>query len=154
MSITQEAHGSIVLKIIIVILFGVLVYVIYQPFVIQEQEEMYQKESRLRMVNLRTAELQYISEYGIYSSSADSLVSFIKQKIEQGALSDANFKPLAMSPFVPESLIHTPKSWRPYQITSVDTTVIKKYVIEDPDGYGSIGSLTDDNRINKASWED
>jgi hypothetical protein len=36
----------------------------------------------------------------------------------------------------------------------VDTTVIKKYVVEDPDGYGSIGSLTDDSRVNKASWEE
>jgi len=154
MSVSQEAHGSIVLKFVIVILFGVLVYVVYQPFVIQQQEQLYQKESRLRMLNLRTAELQYISDFGVYASSPDSLVSFIKRKIERGSLSEQNFKPLSRTPFVPESLLHTPKSLRPYKITAVDTTVIKKYIIEDPDGYGSIGSLTDENRINKASWED
>jgi Tfp pilus assembly protein PilE len=154
MSIYSEARGSVVLKIIIVILVGILIYVIYRPYVIREQEERYRKESRARMINLRTAQLQYITDYGKYASSTDTLISYILRKFQQGSLSAQNFTPLVTGPFVPESLRHSPKSLRPYVIISVDTTTIKKYVLEDPDGYGSIGSLTDDNRINKASWEE
>lgn len=153
MSIYHQAKGSIVLKIIIVLLIGVLIYVLYEPFKIREWEESYKRESRARMVNIRVAQLQYISEYGKYASSIDTLIAFIKQKFESGALSDANFIPLTLTLFNPDSLRHAPKSLRPYVITAIDTTIIRKYLLEDPDGYGQIGSLTDDTRINKASWE-
>jgi hypothetical protein len=154
MSIYHESKGSPILKAIIVILVGVLIYVLYEPYQIRQREEMFKKESRLRMMNIRAAQLAYISEHGRYCSSVDSLVSFIKEKLQAGTLEAAVFKPLTHGSFEPDSLLHSPKSQRPYSLQTVETTVIKKYLLEDPDGYGSIGSLTDDTRVNKASWEE
>ncbi len=152
MSITRESKGSIILKVIIVILMAVLVYVIYEPYQIQAQEEAYRKESRLRMENIRSAQLQFIGQHGRYASTLDSLVMFIDTLPD--STRTVTFKPLANGTFTPESLLATPKSDRPYVLVSIDTSAIKKYLLEDPDGYGSIGSLTDDSRVNKASWED
>jgi hypothetical protein len=104
------------------------------------------------MINIRQAQLLYISEHLKYSNNLDSLVAFIKTRPD--SILSSHFKPLAMGAFVPESLLLCPKSSRPYRLETVDTTVIKKYLLEDPDGYGSIGSLTDDTRVNKASWEE
>ncbi|MEX0602265.1 MAG: hypothetical protein WD295_02920 [Bacteroidota bacterium] len=154
MSIYHESKGSPILKAVIAILLGVLVYVVYEPYQIREKEDRYRRESRARLINIRNAQLQHISEKGLYAPSIDSLVAYIKDRISAGALSGQNFQPLTTGPFVPESLLHTPGSLRPYQVTSVDTTIIKKYVVIDPDGFGRIGSLTDDARVNKASWED
>ncbi len=154
MSVYQQAKGSPILKGVIVLLFGILIYVLYEPYQIREREENNKKESRARLVNIRAAQLLYISDHGSYAPSIDSLVAFIKGKIASGTVPEDTFKPLVFSPFSPDSLLHTPGSWRPYSVISVDTTVIKKYFAEDPDGYGSIGSLTDDSRVNKASWEE
>lgn len=152
MSLIREAKGSIVLKIIIVILTAVLVYVIYEPFQIQAEEESFRTESRLRMINIRAAQLQFIGQYGRYASTLDSVVAFI------GSLPDSTRAAAFTVPrggtFTPQSLLTAPKSNRPYTLVTVDTSAIKKYFLEDPDGYGSIGSLTDDTRVNKASWED
>ena len=154
MSIYHEAKGSPVLKAIIVVLLGILLYVLYEPYQIREREESYKKESRLRMTNIRTAQLQYISEKGVYANNLDTLVAFIKAKLAAGAIDRSIFKPLSHGEFSPDSLFRTPKSQRPYSLQTVEQTVIKKYLLEDPDGYGSIGSLTDDTRVNKASWEE
>ena len=154
MSIYHEAKGSPVLKAVIVLLLAALVYVLYEPYKIREQEELYKKESRLRMINIRTAQLTFISESGRYCSTLDSLVMYIKAKLDSATIDASIFKPLTHGSFEPDSLLHSPKSLRPYSLQSVETTVIKKYLLEDPDGYGSIGSLTDDMRVNKASWEE
>lgn len=153
MSTTNPPKGSVILRIIIVILIGVLIYVLYEPYQIYQQENYYKAESRLRMENLRTAELQYISAFGKYSGSSDSLALWVKERLADGTLRAEIFKPLSDGTFVPESLARAPKSWKPYMITTVDTTVIKKYLMECPDGYGVIGSLTDEEKLNKASWE-
>lgn len=154
MSIYHKVKGSIVLKIVIALLIGLLIYVIYEPYQIMEEEEANKAESRSRLVNIRSAQLQYIGLFGVYASSIDTLVQFVKDYFPTGTDTTEIFKPFANGPFVAESLLYTPKSHRKYIVTSVDTTIIKKYLLEDPDGYGSIGSLTDDARVNKASWED
>ena len=154
MSVYQDAKGSPILKGIIVVLFAILIYILYEPYKVREEEERNRKESRARMIDIRAGQLMYITQYNKYAPSIDSLVSFIKTKIASGTVPEDTFRPLTLSPFHPDSLLHTPGSWRSYDVRSVDTTVIKKYVVEDPDGYGSIGSLTDDARVNKASWEE
>ena len=154
MSVYQETKGSPILKAVIVLLFGILIYIIYEPYQIREQEESNKRESRARLMNIRSAQLLYITDFGKYAPSIDSLIAFVKGKIAAGTVPADTFRPLTMSAFDPDSLHHTPGSLRPYSVTSVDSTVIKKYVAEDPDGYGTIGSLTDDSRVNKASWEE
>jgi len=152
MSVYQEAKGSPILKGVIVVLLGILLYVLYEPYQIREQEETFRRESRARMTNIRQAQLLYISEHNQYASNLDTLVAFIKTRPD--SVLQVLSRPLVLTSFVPESLLLAPKSGRPYRLTSVDTTVIKKYLLEDPDGYGSIGSLTDDTRVNKATWEE
>lgn len=154
MSVYQQAKGSPILKGIIVLLFAILIYVLYEPYKVREQEESNKRESRARLVDIRAAQLLYIGEFGKYAPTLDSLITYVKKRIAEGTVPPDTFKPLSLSPFEPDSLLHTPGSWRPYMLMSVDTTVIKKYVVEDPDGHGSIGSLTDDGRVNKASWEE
>ncbi len=154
MSVYHQSKGSPILKAVIVLLFGVLIYVLYEPYKIREEEETNKRESRARLTNIRAAQLLYITEHGKYAPSIDSLVVYVKGRMAAGTVPEGTFTPLTMSPFDPDSLLRSPGSWRPYAVTSVDTTVIKKYLAEDPDGYGSIGSLTDDSRVNKASWEE
>lgn len=154
MSVYQDSQGSPILRAVIVVLFGVLIYVLYEPYQIREQEESYKRESRARMINIRAGQLMYISETGRYAPHIDTLVAFIRMKWDSGAIPPETFKPLTTSDFLPESLHNAPKSGTPYSIRAVDTSVIKKYLLEDPDGYGSVGSLTDDARVNKASWEE
>jgi hypothetical protein len=154
MSVYQQPKGSIVNKIIIALLLGALIYVIYEPYQIRKQEDLYKRESRLRMLNIRTAQLQHISKFYRYNSSLDSLVQFVKDSILAQGLANETFKPLSHGTFAVESLLYSPKSHRPYTFSALDTTRIKKYYLECPDGYGSIGSLTEDAKINKASWEE
>lgn len=154
MSVYHEAKGSVLNKIIIAILLAALVYVIYEPYKIREQEEFYKRESRLRMLNIRAAQLQFINRFFRYNTSLDSLVQFIKDSLVAKGSIEGIFLPLSNGAFVPESLLHSPKTFRPYVLAVNDTSRIKKYLLECPDGYGSIGSVTDDSRVNKASWED
>jgi hypothetical protein len=84
------------------------------------------------------------------------------------------FKSLLHGEFTADSLYRSPKSQSPFivqidtsvqsdtvvaartgKVLRVDTkTVIgKRYLIEDPDGYGTIGSIDNDALKNTASWE-
>lgn len=169
---------------IIVILVIVLIKVaIIDPKEIVEQEKYSKKESRLRMTNLKEAEILYEKKYGRYTANLDSLIHFIKTDSTVDSLMTAidtitkrpanPFVALSHGEFVPDSLIRTPKSNRRY-IVEIDTslqidTVINqrgkilrvdsvlaigtKYYIEDPDGYGTIGSLEDEALKNTVSWE-
>src|SRR5512139_493111 len=135
MSVYSQAKGSPILKGVIVLLFGILIYVLYEPYQVREQVELNRRESRARLVNIRAGQLMYITDYAKYAPSIDSLVAYIKGKIAAGTVPSDTFKPLTTSAFDPDSLLRTPGSQRPYIVTSVDTTVIKKYVVEDPDGH-------------------
>lgn len=154
MSVYHEAKGSLLYKAIIALLLALLVYVIYEPYKIREEEEFYKRESRARMLNIRAAELQYINRFFRYNTSLDSLVKFIQDSLIAKGADQGVFVPLSNGLFVPESLLHSPKSLLPYKLAVNDTSRIKKYLLECPDGYGSIGSVTDDSRVNKASWVD
>ncbi len=154
MSVYHQAKGSLVLRAIIVVLFGVLVWVLYEPYKIREQEESYKRESRLRMQNIRAAQLKHIEFRGTYARSIVDLVEFVKAGIASDSLNPGMFRPLTSGSFIPESLLYSPKTWKLWELVVVDTTAIKKWYVEDPNGYGSVGSLTDDSKVNKASWEE
>ncbi len=154
MSVYNQAQGSIVLKLVIVLLVGVLLWVLYEPYQIREREDRYRRESRLRMLNIRSAQLKHIELRGGYSGSISELVEFIKAGLATDTIKVAMFKPLTDGAFVPESLLYSPKTWKPWELSIVDTTTIKKWYVEDPNGYGFIGTLSDDMKVNKASWEE
>ncbi|MEX2089742.1 MAG: hypothetical protein WEB62_08210 [Bacteroidota bacterium] len=154
MSVYHQAKGSIVLKLVIALLAGVLLWVLYEPYQIREQEDHFRRESRVRMQNIRSAQLKHIELRGTYSRSISELLEFVKAGLASDTLNAAIFKPLTSGTFVPESLLYSPKTWKLWELSVMDTTTIKKWYVEDPNGYGSIGTLSDDSKVNKASWEE
>jgi len=173
-----------ILYTVVVILTGILIKVaIIDPKIEVVEEKHNKTESRLRMTNIKEAEILWEKKFGHYTGSLDSLVNFVKndpmvQKVRTGfdSLSKRPTDPfvnLSDGKFTPDSLFRTPKSWKFYTLQidtseQVDTvvnrqgkilrveksTVIgKKYFIEDPDGYGTVGSLTDEAIKNTSSWD-
>ena len=172
------------LYLIIAILTILLVKVaIIDPHEYVKSEKYYRTESRLRMTNLKEAQILWEKKYKNYSGNIDTLIEFIKidpfvdsvvNAFDSLIMKPANpFKPLLGGEFVPDSLKWTPKSHSEYvlqidtatvidtvinrrgKITRVDTTITygTRYYLEDVDGYGSIGSLETDALKNTASWE-
>src|SRR3990172_1952026 len=110
MSVYSQAKGSPILKGVIVVLFGILFYVLYEPYQVREQVEINRRESRARLMNIRAAQLMYITDFAKYAPSIDSLVAYVKGKMAAGTGPMGNFKPLTMSAFDPDSLLRTPGS--------------------------------------------
>jgi hypothetical protein len=173
-----------ILYAIIVVLVVILVKVaIIDPKETVRAEKYNQKESRLRMDNLKEAEILYEKKNGRFTANLDTLINFIKTdpmvesvvtSIDSITKRSSNpFTPLSQGEFTPDSLFRTPKSHQRY-IVKIDTNVIidtvvnrrgkilridsttvigNRYYIKDPDGYGTIGSLENDALKNTASWE-
>lgn len=172
------------LYLIIAILTVILIKVaIIDPKAEMDAELYYRNEARLRMTNLKQAEILYERKYKSFTNDLDKLIQFIKtdkfvdsvvNAFDSTTMKPANpFQPLSNGQFTPDSLFRTPKSQRPF-IIQVDTSVTKdtvvnprgkilrvdtkkvigtRYYIEDPDGYGKIGSIDNDALKNTASWE-
>lgn len=172
------------LYLVIAILTVILIKVaIIDPKAEMDAEIYYRNEARLRMTNLKQAEILYEKKYKAYTNDLDKLINFIKtdkfvdsvvNAFDSTTMKPANpFKPLSNGQFTPDSLFRTPKSQKPF-IIQIDTSVTKdtvvnprgkilrvetkkvigtRYYIEDPDGYGTIGSIDNDALKNTASWE-
>jgi len=169
---------------VIVILIVVLIKVaIIDPKEVVVQEKFNKKESRLRMNNLKEAEILYQKKYGKFTDNLDTLINFIKHDpmidslmtaIDSATMKPANpFEELSNGEFTPDSLYKTPKSHQRYivqidttldvdtvinqrgKIIRVDSTIAigKLYYIEDPDGYGTVGNLVNEALKNTPSWE-
>jgi len=134
------------------------------------------------MNNIKEAEIIWQRKSGNYTNSIDTLISFIKSPYVDSLINAFDslvmkvnnpFKKLANGEFNPDSLRLSPKTFSPYillidtsvvidsfinrrgKITRVDTSIIlgNRYYIEDPDGYGTVGSLDNEALKNTASWE-
>ncbi|GMU86160.1 MAG: hypothetical protein AMXMBFR48_14020 [Ignavibacteriales bacterium] len=172
------------LYLIIILMVGYLAKIaIIDPQEIVAYERYCKDESRLRMKNLKEAQVLYFMKNGKYTNEFDSLLNFIKNDpFVKGVVdgfdtimqrSTNPFQKLTGGAFIPESLGTAPKSGSPYTI-QIDTSItfdsvvnqnkkllrvdtVKKigtrYVIEDPDGYGRIGDLNNDALKNTSSWE-
>lgn len=182
------------LYVVIAILTLLLIKVaIIDPTDYVETEKANKNEARLRMDNLKEAEILWQKKYGNYTGNLDSLIAFIKHDpfvdsvvnaFDSLTMKSANpFKPLANNKdvpdslfwqdFTPDSLYWSSKTHTPFilqidtstivdtvinrrgKITRIDSTVVfgTRYYLEDPDGYGTIGSLDNDALKNTASWE-
>ena len=175
-------HGILYDVIVILVLLLIKVAII-DPTKIVETEKYFKEEARLRMKDLREAEILWDKKNGKFSGSLDSLVTFIKYspfvdsvRNAKDSLNNRSLDPfynLSNGQFTPDSLYTTPKSGRKFEL-SVDTTrsidtiytpsgKIKRiennvqigtlYLLNDPDGYGSIGDLDNVAKKNAASWE-
>lgn len=171
---TDPAYIHIILVLIILGLVYLLIQVaILEPQQILERERQFKEESRLRMLNIKQAEILYKEKFGKFTDNIDSLVNFIKKDQFVQSKLDSLFRPLLLSGnFVPDSLKYSPKSNQPYilQIDStvsadsvftkggrflrIDSTLVigTMYYLECPDGYGSIGDLRNELKLNVASW--
>jgi len=172
------------LYLLIVVLSYILIQVaIIEPKEIVEKENYFKTESRLRMNNIKQAEILWQEKHQQFTDNLDSLVHFITtdtnivklytQVDSTGRIRNPFVALKSTGAFTPESLFYAPKSHRPYilqvdtsisydsvvnrwgKLISIDTlTVIgKRYFLKDPDGYGKIGDLYNDALKNTASWE-
>jgi hypothetical protein len=151
------------------------------PKRLNDQEENFKKESRLRMYNLRSAQKEYFDKNQRFCGDLDELLGFIQsRKIDQSKLQDTgstnsefNYRLLSDGKFVTDSLKFSPKVYLPYLITLDTTKVIdsvfaedgefirvdtsftlgNRFKITDPSGYGSIGNLFFDALKYSVSWE-
>lgn len=143
---------DVVLIIVIVGLSFGLWYVIWSPGRQLAREEDMKWESRSRMAALRTAQIEYFNIRKTYTADVDSLLMFVQDSIPQQRV-DSLFSKLYLTAFSFDSIRHSPKTLQPYQIAVDDTSSVPRYSITDPDGYGYIGSLSNPDEHNKASWE-
>ena len=172
------------LYLVIAILSVILIKVaIIDPKNAVEQDKFWRTESRLRMNNIKAAEILFQKKYGSYTDNLDKLISFVKEDkfvdsvvnaFDSLTMRPANpFKPLSNGEFTPDSLKLSPKSFQAYILQidtsiSIDTTINRrgvvvkvdtvrvlgtKYFLEDPDGYGTVGDLHNDALKNTSSWE-
>ncbi len=150
----KQPFGIVDILLIVVIVgltFG-LWYVIWSPGRELARQEDMKWESRSRMSALRTAENEFFSAKMRYTADIDSLLTFVQDSIPQNRI-DSLFTKLYMSGFSFDSLRFAPKSRQPYLLAVDDTSAVSRYSITDPDGFGYIGSLTNPDEHNKASWE-
>jgi hypothetical protein len=172
------------LYLVIAILSVLLIKVaIIDPKNAVEQDKFWKTESRLRMNNLKAAEILWQKKFGNFTDNIDKLISFVKtdkfvdsvmNAFDSLTMKPANpFKLLSHGEFTPESLKLSPKSFQSYILqidtsVSVDTTINRKgvvvkvdttlslgtkYFLQDPDGYGTVGDLYNDALKNTSSWE-
>lgn len=168
---------------VVVVLVIVLIKVaIIDPREIVEQEKYNRTETRLRMTNLKEAQILWEKKNGSFTDNLDQLVGFISSPFVDSVRNSFDsltmkladpFVKLSHGQFSPESLLISPKSRERFIIKidttlSVDTVITTrgrfvrvdstlkigtKYLIEDPNGYGTIGSIESDALKNTASWE-
>jgi hypothetical protein len=173
----------VALYLVVAILVVILIQVaIVEPREIVAMEKYNKTEARLRMKNLREAQLLFFKKNEKFTNSLDDLISFINtpfvDSVRKSFDSASNrpmdpFLDLTSGVFSPESLYYTPKSHQKFimeidtttsldsvftnrgRFVRIDTTIRigTKFRIEDPDGYGTIGDLMNDALKNTASWE-
>jgi len=175
-------HAAMYAIIVILIGLLVKVAIIDPTKVVQE-EKFYRLESRERMDNLKEAEILWFNKHNQFTDNLDALINFVKNDpyvdsmvtgYDSVAKRSSNpFTKLSHGEFTPDSLYRTPKSGKLYivkidtslsvdtvvnrqgKVLRLDSTVVigSRYYIEDPDGYGTIGSLDNDALKNTSSWE-
>jgi len=174
-------HG--ILYAVIVVLAFILVRVaIIEPAQVLEDEKYFKEESRLRMTNIKEAQILWEQKHHVFTDNLDSLIAFISSPYVQKIRSSVDtiskkskdpFKMLTSGEFIPESLFLSPKSHKRF-IVQVDTSVAKdtvidrsgrilkvdssrvigkRYVILSPDSKDRVGDLFSDALKNTASWE-
>lgn len=170
---SEPAYIHIILMLIIVGLTYLLIQVaILEPQQILEQERYFKEESRLRMQNIKQLEILYKEKFGKYTDSFDSLFALYLKDPNIQSKTDSLFRVLKSGSFVLDSLRWSPKSHTPYilkvdstlqadsvftrtgRFLRIDSTIVigETYYLECPDGYGSIGDLSNPAKVNQTSW--
>jgi len=169
--------------IVAILTFLLIKVAVIDPSAEVEAEKYFKDETRIRMANLKEAQILFEKKNGAFTSSLDKLIDFIKNDrfvdsvvnaFDSLTMKPANpFKNLSDGNFTPDSLFLSPKTYQRF-VMKIDSSVVsdtivnpsgkilrvekktvigKKYYIEDPNGYGTIGSIDNDALKNTASWE-
>ena len=169
--------------IIAILAYILIRVAIINPTEYVSKQKYYTEESHSRMNDIRQAQVLWEKQHRKYSDNLDSLINFIKTDSTVLALvngvdtltnrSTNPFVTFSSENFTPESLMYSPESHKPFilkidttqnidtvinmrgKIVRVDTSVTigSMYLLESPDGFGSIGDLENSTRKNVASWE-
>jgi len=170
------------------VVIAVLVYFLVKVAVLDPQEivalEKYNKtEARLRMKNLKEAELLFFKKNKKFTNDLDALINFLKTdssidsiKTAVDSITNKSSNPFLMlsdGKLTYDSLFLTPKSRQRF-VLSIDSTksadsvvtpsgkllridtsykIGTRFKIECPDGYGSIGDLENEALKTVVSWE-
>lgn len=176
------------LHAILYVIIIVLTYLLIQVAIVEPKEtvalQQYNKtESRLRMMNLREAQILFEQKFGHFTDDIDSLINFVKNDslveakvngVDSITGKSSNpFEELTVGQFVPDSLYTSPRSGKQF-IIEVDTNIVvdtvidrrgrvkdidsvftrgTRYVIKSPDSKDLIGDVDNDALKNTASWE-
>jgi len=152
MSESNKEKGNIILKILIAVLVVVLYYIITAPWSEKLKVDALKMQSRVKMTKIRSGELVFIESNNRYSSSLRELVDWLKADPTVAAKKDSIFN-LKGAQLNLDSLIYSPVTGEVYKYQSSDSSTVKKYYLECPGGSGSIGSMVDDDKVNKSTWE-
>ncbi len=175
-------HAGLYL-IVAILTFLLIKVAVIDPSAEVEAENYFKTETRLRMANLKEAQILFEKKNGAFAANLDKLINFVKNDryvdsivnaFDSLTMKSANpFINLSDGTFTPDSLFYSPKTHEKFVMKidsseSIDSVVTpsgkllrvekkkvigKKYYIEDPNGYGSIGSIDNDALKNTASWE-
>jgi hypothetical protein len=175
-------HAGLYL-VVAILTFLLIKVAVIDPSAEVESEKYFKTESRLRMTNLKEAEILFEKKNGAFTGDLDKLINFIKNDrfvdsvmtaFDSLTMKPANpFQDLSDGKFTPDSLFTSPKNYQRFTLKIDSSEVVdsvvtpsgkflrtekkkvigKKYYIEDPNGYGTIGSLDNDALKNTASWE-
>lgn len=174
---------AVLYVIIAILLYILIRVAIIDPTEYIANENYFRTESQLRMDNIRQAQILWERKNKQFTDKLEELVTFVKTDTTVNALivgidsltnrSTNPFKDLTSGEFTPDSLSLSPKSGMTYslkvdttvtidtvinrrgRIVKIDTTTVigTLYLLECPDGYGSIGDLENQGLKNTASWE-
>ena len=175
-------HAGLYL-IVAILTFLLIKVAVIDPSAEVEAENYFKTETRLRMANLKEAQILFDKKNGAFTGDLNKLINFVKNDrfvdsvinaFDSLTMKSANpFSNLSDGTFTPDSLFYSPKTHEQFVMKidsseAVDSVVTpsgkllrverktligKKYYIEDPNGYGTIGSLDNEALKNTASWE-
>lgn len=174
-------HAGLIV-IIVALTFVLIKVAVIDPTEVIKEAKFYADESHARMDNIRQAQILWQKKYGSYTDNLDSLVNYVKtdpdvQKLlvatDSAAAKNPFKKLITTGTFEPDSIFFSPKTHQRYVlkidisekadtivnargvVTKIEKKTVKgkRYFVECPDGYGSIGDIDRDALLNTASWE-
>lgn len=141
---------QVLLGIVIIGLAYWLYVSITEPYEVVEREQRLTSITRDRMSDVRSAMIRYNEQNGRFLTTLDSLVDYIRQDSVLSVAGDSIFG----EGFNPDSVIYSPRTGEPFQLSVNDTSRVKSYLLEDPASDDYIGTVEADiTRVNAASWE-
>lgn len=152
MAVTSQG-ARVAIQIVLAIAIIGLAYYLYvsitEPYNVIERQEELTRQTRERMTQIRTAQVEFEKRYDYFTGSLDTLVIFLKD-----SLTEQQVDSLYSASFVPDSLPFSPRTGNRFVLSINDTLSVDVYLLEDPDSDDQIGTLTADvTQVNAASWE-